>query len=285
MAAAISPMSESEKMKHLPALLLATLLASCTTESKKIEPQYFPNTEACFLLYNVKTQQFEKTINPERCKTRYPAASTFKVPLAVMAFDARILKDENQTLKWDGKKDEFREVANQDHNARTWMKESIVWFSQRITPRLGRKKLQKYLDGFDYGNQDLSAGLTLAWLVRPNGDAPALKISAYEQIEFMKKLWTNRLPASERAQKLTREITYLETSPNGFQLNGKTGSNFYNDDRKIHFGWFVAHLQKGDQEYITAANFTDLAPYAGEGFGGPRAKSETKRILADLGLW
>jgi beta-lactamase class D len=271
--------------KHLPALLIVALLIGCTTEPKTQEPKYFPNTDHCFLLFNVKTGLYEKTINEERCKTRYAAASTFKVPLAVMAFDAKILKDENQVLKWDGKRDAFREVANQDHNARTWMKESIVWFSQRITPGLGRREFQKYLIDFEYGNRDLSAGITQAWLVRPTNDAPALKISAFEQIEFMKKLWTGKLPASERAQKLTREITYLETSPNGFQLNGKTGSNFYNDDRKIHFGWFIAHIQKGDREYSSAANFTDLAPYTGESFGGPRAKSETKKILADMGLW
>jgi len=194
------------------------------------------------------------------------------------------LKDENVVLKWDGKKD-TRDVANQDHNAKTWMSDSIVWFSQRITQKLGKKKFQNYLNTFDYGNKDLSAGITEAWLVSPSDKRPALKISAYEQVEFMKKLWTDQLPASPRAMQLTRDITYIETSPNGFKLNGKTGSNFHDKQKKVHLGWFISHIKKADQEYIAVANFSDLNPVENKGYGGLRVREITKKILFDSGLW
>lgn len=273
--------------------LLATLLImGCTQKPTEVAvvPQMPPPAPAaaiasmkvCFLLYNMKTDRLEKVIGEEVCRERFPACSTFKVPLAVMAFDFGVLKDEEVVLKWDGKKGNRPEL-NQDHNAKTWMRDSVVWFSQRLTPRLGKRRLEKYLKDFEYGNKDLSAGITQAWLVSPSAKTSALKISGYEQLDFMKKLWRDQLAASKRSQRLTREITFLETSPNGFRLSGKTGSNVYEKDRKL--GWFISHLQKGDAEYLTVMNFSDLQPKADGEAGGPRAKKMTKDFLEARGLW
>lgn len=275
-------------MKKIFLFSLLILAASCVSKSPTAVPviptkNYFPDMKGCFLLYNVKTQTYEKVINQENCREQLVACSTFKVPLAVMAFDANILKDENVILKWDGKKDE-REVVNHDHTAKTWMRDSVVWFSQRLTPKLGLKKIKRYLAGFNYGNQDMSGGLKTAWLTAPDRE-PALKISAYEQKDFMEKLWTDKLPASPRAMKLTREITFLETSPKGYQLSGKTGSNFFADDRQKRLGWFISHLENGDQEYIAITNFTDLKPGNGASYGGAKAREITKLVLSDLGFW
>jgi beta-lactamase class D len=40
-----------------------------------------------------------------------------------------------------------------------WLKDSIVWVSQRITPLLGQEKFKAYLEKFHYGNTDISAAL------------------------------------------------------------------------------------------------------------------------------
>lgn len=263
-------------------ILFLLLLISCSS-GISTKMNYFPDMRGCFLLYNLKTNTFDKVIG-ETCKERFPACSTFKIPLAIMAFDSGVLKNEKQILKWDGKK-QFLEIWNKDHNAQTWMKESVVWFSQRITPILGEMKFQKYLNDFQYGNQDLSGGITQSWLTSPSEKTKKLAISAYEQVEFIKKLWTNQLPVSKRSMELTKNITYLETSPKGFRLSGKTGSNFFDINQTIHFGWFVSHLVKDDQEYIAVTNISDLKPSHSKFFGGFRAKEITKTILTNEGLW
>lgn len=269
-------------------LILILFISGCAGPKKmpndSTPQEYFTNLRGCFLLYNMKTKAFEKIIGEEVCREQLPACSTFKVPLAVMAFDSGIIKDKNATLKWDGVKNDLM-AHNQDHSAVTWMKDSVVWVSQRITPALGTKKLQKYLNDFDYGNKDISQGLRTAWLARPGDNSTALKISAYQQVEFMEKLWTDRLPASKQALQVTRELTYLEDSPKGYRLNGKTGSNSFEHNRSLKFGWFVAHLERSSQQYIAVTNIADLQPQSNPGYGGPRAKDLTKRILADLGLW
>lgn len=262
------------------------ILASCAKAPVKqpdLSTKYFKEVKGCFLLYNLKTQKYEYEIGAKYCQKRYPACSTFKVPLAVIAFDAGLLKNQTQVLKWDGKK-RWLETWNKDHNANSWMRESVVWISQRLTPELGARKLQSYLDKFNYGNKDLKGGLTQAWLNPPTNPI-GLKISAYEQVEFMKKLWTDKLPASVSAQKIARDLTYLELSPKRFQLYGKTGSSYYNQDSNIQFGWFVSRLSNGESDYIAITNLSDLAPYQGDSYGGPRAREITKKILAELGLW
>ena len=260
------------------------LLGAQSSADVKKDDVFFGASQGCFLLYNMKTGKFDQVIGEENCKVRHSPCSTFKVPLAVMAFDSGILKDEMQILKWDGVKDS-REVANKDHDARSWMKDSIVWFSQRLTPLMGKEKFQSYVDKFEYGNKDLSAGIKESWLVSPAADGPALKISGYEQIEFMKKLWTGKLPSSPRATKLTQEITFLEMTPKGYSFSGKTGSNSYGKNSKKALGWFISHIQKGDEEYLTAGNFLDVKPAESTDPGGFRMKEITKQILIQKGLW
>lgn len=281
----ISPMTKKISTSLAKVLFLVFFMSCAQTplpsETPQLTPNYFPQMKGCFLLFNRQTQEMDKIIGDDFCREELSASSSFKVALAVMAFDSGVLRDETVVLKWDGKKD-AREVVNRDHDARTWMRDSVVWFSQRLTPQIGRKKLKKYLHDFHYGNEDLSGGLTEAWLVGPDQKG-ALRISAYGQVEFMEKLWAGTLPVLPRAMELTRQITYLETAKNGAKLSGKTGSNFYQDRRRL--GWFISHLEKGGQEYIAVTNFADLLPPQENSYGGMRAKEITKQILADLGLW
>ena len=164
-------------------IILLFVMGACSSLNKKdgaftSEAQYFPKMKGCFLLYNMKTGQFDKIIGQKNCQERLSPCSTFKVPLAVMAFDSGVLKDESVILKWDGKKGP-RAVTNRDQNAKTWIRDSVVWFSQRLTPQIGKRKIDLYLIDFNYGNEDFSAGLTRAWLVPPGSKEPGLRISAY----------------------------------------------------------------------------------------------------------
>lgn len=275
-------------MNKIKFIIILFLFTSCSSHKeippeKLVESNPFIDLKGCFLLYNLKTNKFEKEIG-STCKDRFSACSTFKLPLAVMAFDSGILNDENQILKWDGRK-RMLEIWNKNQNAKSWINNSVVWVSQVITPQLGKKKLQSYLKKFKYGNEDISTGITTAWLNSPSDVRGSLAINGYEQVEFMTKLWGDKLPASKRSMALTRQIAYLETSPNGFKLSGKTGSNFYDKARKVQFGWFISHISKGNKEYIAVTNLSDLVPVETDLFGGYRAKQITKNMLQAEGLW
>ncbi|MCE9600497.1 MAG: penicillin binding protein transpeptidase domain-containing protein [Spirochaetia bacterium] len=271
---------------------MCAVFGFCLANVTSLHADPFDNKSGCFLLYSARAGGFLQEIGGQRCRDRYVACSTFKVPLAVMAFDSKVLKDETEVLRWDGKKAMIPEWER-DHNAITWMKESVIWFSQRLTPRIGETRIIKYLNDFDYGNRDMSGGPTEAWLVAPDSQGSALKISAYEQIEFLRRLYSGTLPVSDRAMTLTKSLLRIETTPGGFSFSGKTGSNFFkaapNEKHRRRLGWFIGRLARGSgstpEEYFVVTTFHDLESTDDTVFGGRRAREITKEYLKARGLW
>src|SRR5256885_452179 len=98
----------------------------------------FAGRDYCFEVYDLKADRIVLRAGDRRCAERVSPCSTFKVPLALMAFDRGVLEDERSPMKWDGR-DRGRDVWNRDQTAGSWMKYSVVWFSQRLTPALGMK--------------------------------------------------------------------------------------------------------------------------------------------------
>ncbi len=282
-------------MKPVTFALSLLALAGCassasrpaSTASPKIDARHFPGQNAVFLLYDLRAQAMAGTLNEGQAGLRHTACSTFKVPLAVMAFDAGLLTDESTALPWDGAQRSI-DSWNRDHTAATWMQNSVVWYSQELARRLGRERFQGYLDAFGYGNRDLSAGLTSAWLTVTRSETDpgrgSLQISPLEQLEFQRRLWTGKLPVSPEALRKGRALTFLETSPKGFTLHGKTGSG-YPPDVRGDFGWFVGHLEGHGGEWLTVAYFERTAEQADASFPGMLARRATRAILEENGLW
>lgn len=191
------------------------------------------------------------------CAERYSPASTFKVPLAVMGFDAGILKGAHDPAwTWH----EGIEAPKRDHKTvdpMTWERDSVLWYSREVTRRLGTEKFVSYVTQLDYGNKDLagdpgkSNGLTHAWL------ASSLVISPDEQALFIHKLLSGTLPLSQEAQTRTRTIIPVFDAPDGWRVHGKTGSIWLRDgkgqfDRTQPIGWFVGWAEKRGRRIVFA---------------------------------
>jgi beta-lactamase class D len=211
--------------------------------------------QSCWIVKDVKSG---RTVEKEGtlCEKRLPPCSTFKLPLAVMAFDSKVL-DEKSVWKWDKTPQKLKQWEK-DHDVKSWLRESVVWFSQRITTQLGLPRVQHYLKTFDYGNQDFSGGLTTAWL------GSTLRISAVEQSSLLVKLKQGAL-FPEAAK---RTLAVLPDEEGG--IIGKTGSCLPTEKEPFRVGWYVGY--RGDQAF--AHVFT--SPNA-PAFAGLEAK---KRVLA-----
>lgn len=286
-------------MKRALFALTLVLFAACAARPEvKLEAerqaeveQLFAGTEGCFLLYNLRTKSFESTFNKKYCYERSAPASTFKVPLAVMAADAGLVKSESIPFKWDGK-DKGLQVWNADQTAASWIKNSAIWVSQGLTKKLGRKKVTAYLKKFSYGNRDFSGDLDAAWLT----PAPffeggrreprnSLKISPFEQVDFLEALWRDELPVAKPAQALARSLLRLEEA-HGFALSGKTGSGYVGREADRRLGWFVAHVAGNGKEYLAVTRFEDREPAEKDAeTGGQRAREITELLLRSAGLW
>ncbi|WPZ36483.1 class D beta-lactamase [Thalassobaculum sp. OXR-137] len=192
------------------------------------------------------------------CDTRYSPASTFKIAIALMGFDAGILTSPSEPeMPFRKGYVDWREAWKQPTDPTRWMQESVVWYSQQVTSRLGLERFRSYVDGFDYGNQDLSGergednGLTDAWL------SASLKISPAEQVAFLQRMLAGELPVSQAAVENTAAITDYGVRPGGWHVHGKTGSGLPRDDKGSlmwgePFGWFVGWAERDGRRVVFA---------------------------------
>jgi len=260
--------------------MLSTTAFADTPNFKKI----FKDTDACFILFDLTTNKNVITYNSNRCNERVFACSTFKIPIAIMAFDQKILQDENTVIKWDQITRETVPSWNQDQTPKSWLQNSTVWVSQWIMPQIGMIKIKKYLRLFSYGNQDMSGGITKAWL------GYSLKISAYEQMNFLKNLWKGTLPISSHAMALLKKCLPKEITSSGNIFYGKTGAGYIDggeDPNGRMLGWFVGYVIHDNYQYVFVTNFTDLKSNSTESTAtnpGERAKRFTKEILQEMHL-
>jgi beta-lactamase class D len=197
------------------------------------------------------------------CDSRMSPASTFKIAISLMGYDAGILKNADQPqlpfkkgyVDW---RPEWRKPASPSR----WMRESVVWYSQQITKQLGADRYAGYVKAFGYGNQDLSGdpgknnGLTGAWL------SSSLQISPLEQVAFLGKLVRRELPVSARAYEFTGQITDYGLQPSGWRVHGKTGAGLpRNPDGSLRrgqpFGWFVGWAEKDERRVVFARLIQD----------------------------
>lgn len=217
------------------------------------------------------------------CDRRFSPMSTFKVPLAVMGYDAGVLVDERRP-SWDYRA-EFNapERARKTINPTSWESESIVWYSQELTRKLGMARFKEYVDRLDYGNRDVSGnpgrndGLTQAWL------ASSLAISPDEQVAFVRRLVERALPVSEQAHTLTMAILPEFAADGGWTVRGKTGTGWPTGktgaaDRSRSLGWFVGWAEKGDRRVAFAR--LELAPSTPD--APPGGLAARASLLADL---
>jgi beta-lactamase class D len=247
--------------------------------------KHFDGLDGCFILHDLKSDKTLVEYNVPRCRQRLPACSTFKIPLALMAFDSGVLSSASTSFKWDGVKHSLP-PWNADHTAASWMKDSVVWVSQRLTPLIGRQKIKAYLKDFDYGSQDMSGGMDRAWLTAAGfmrvPPRSTLTISAEEQVRFLSRMWRGKLGVSAQALALTNQITRLPSPITGAVLHGKTGSGLVGPKNKLRLGWFVARLQEGDKDHIAVVSFTDRKPNpTAPPYAGRQARDILFAILAE----
>lgn len=242
-------------MRHTWATALALLAASAAWTAP---------AAAKTLCTLVATPDGRMVLEAGDCASRVTPASTFKVPLAVMGFDAGFLKaPHDPVLAFKDGYVDWRPEWKQPTDPTRWLRYSVVWYSQQITHALGADALHRYAAAFDYGNADLSGdagkdnGLDRSWI------ASSLQVSPREQVAFLSKLVAGALPVSARSMELTRAIVETREA-DGWTVHGKTGAAFPRRadggfDRAHGWGWYVGWAEKGGDTYVFARLIGDEA--------------------------
>lgn len=250
---------------YLLAVLRLTFVYESTWEERPDFAKYFNDAgvKGGFLLYDLKNDKY-LAYNAERLQQGYIPASTYKIFNSLVALETGVIWDENEILKWDGVKREV-DSWNQDHNMRTAMKYSAVWFYQELARRIGLERMQHYVDLAGYGNKNINGGLDRFWLT---GE---LRITPREQIALLVRLYQNKLPFSQRAMDIVKDILIFEKKES-YVLRAKTGWSG-------QVGWFVGYVERKENVYFFANNIDIMKPE-----DATARVAITKALLRDLSL-
>lgn len=214
-------------------------------------------TVGAFAAYQTDDQHLIAS-DHSRAREAVLPASTFKIPNSIIALETGVVADPDKDIfKWDGVTREIKEW-NKDHTLRTAIAVSAVPVYQEIARRIGKERMQKYVDAFEYGNRNIGGGIDRFWL---SGD---LRISPLEQVAFVDRLRRRALPVSKRAQDLTADILPV-TKVGDSIIRAKTGltgvtDKSMTDGKGVAVGWLVGWVEKGSAQTVFALNLDVREP-------------------------
>lgn len=263
--------------------LVATTFAQNKNEEKPELKAVFDEykVEGAFVLYDLKQKKYIR-YNPTRARQRFLPLSTFKIANSLIALETRIVRDETEVLKWSGENYEI-DAWNKDLTFQEALQASCVPCYQQIARSVGENRMKKFLAKFKYGNRDISGGIDRFWL---DG---GLRISADEEVEFLKRFYTGKLAISLRSVEVVKKMLILDKQSN-YTLSGKTGLQLGLSPRAVprvsipvspKLGWFVGYLEQNGNVYFFATNIESANPL--ENFSAGRIEI-TKKILRRLGF-
>jgi beta-lactamase class D len=177
-------------------------------------------------------------------KTGFLPASTFKIPNSIIALETEVAKDDSTIFKWDGE-EKWNKNWEKDLTLKEAFHVSCVPCYQEIARKIGLKRMKNYLKKLNYGQMIFdSKTLDNFWL---DGNS---KITQFQQIQFLKKLYFSELPISKRTESIVKNIMKMEQT-NDYTLSAKTGLSVKNG---LDNGWYVGYFEVKNKVYFFATN-------------------------------
>jgi beta-lactamase class D len=190
-------------------------------------------------LYNGKSYIY----NSARANNRYPVASTFKIFNTLISLEEKAVSGKDDLLKWDGHVYDFPDW-NRDQTLESAFRSSCVWFYQELARRVGAETYRAYVGRSAYGELREPFEVTSFWL---DG---SLRISANEQVEFLRKVYLRTLPFNSSSYETLRQVMLAEKTPN-WSLWAKTGWAAGNTPQ---IGWYVGYVETAGDVWFFATN-------------------------------
>jgi beta-lactamase class D len=234
------------KMKKKALLLLAAILFFATSvqaEDAALQELFQSRKVKGTIVIASLDGATEYISNKARSEKRFLPASTFKIPNTLIALAEGAVANAQEIIKWDGK-DTGWAAWNKDQSIETAFPVSCVWFYQELAQRVGNSTYLSHLEQLQYGNKITGTDVTTFWL---EGD---LRISAQEQVTFLKKLYKEQLPYPKEHQDVVKKIMIVDETPQ-YVIRAKTGWTTQ-DNQQI--GWYVGYVTTEKQVWFFATN-------------------------------
>jgi beta-lactamase class D len=262
-------------------LLLACVLTHTAAFSQSITERDFKKhfdaygLRGSFLVFDVQAKSYT-AYDVKRCRQGFLPASTFKIPNTLIGLETGVIKDTSQVMKWDGVKRGFPQW-NQDLTLANALRVSCVPCYQQVARGVGTKRYNDWLPKLKFGKMVVTeATVDTFWLTGTS------RITQFEQIDFLRRLYADKLPVSVQNQRITKQLLLQKKTPT-YQLHGKSG--WTSQDRLHNNGWFVGWVQRTDgRVYFFALNAEpEPGQPADDKFVSGR-RAITEKILAELSI-
>ena len=216
-------------------LILTISLNAKDTELKKIFNDF--NVDGTIVIESLQ-KQTKCIYNDKRANTFFSPASTFKIPNTLIALNEELVNKDSIIL-WDKQIREY-ESWNKNQTLESAFKTSCVWCYKEFASKIDKNKYKNYLEELNYGNKIIGDNITDFWLDE------SLKLTAYGQIEFLKRLYKNDLPFKIENIDALKEIM-IDEKTNDYIIRAKTGW-------EGKYGWYVGYIETKDDVYFFATN-------------------------------
>ncbi|MBP7769491.1 MAG: class D beta-lactamase [Aliarcobacter sp.] len=180
--------------------------------------------------------------NDKRASMFLSPASTFKIPHTLIALNEGLITSDSLIL-WD-KTDKGMKAWNKNQTLESAFKVSCVWCYKEFALKIGEQKYKDYLKSIDYGNKNIGLDVSDFWL------DDSLKITAYGQIKFLKRLYANDLPFKIQDINTLKQIM-IEEKTEDYILRAKSG---WSTRFEQESGWYVGYVETKDDVWFFATN-------------------------------
>lgn len=230
---------------------------------------YFGEYEGTFVLYDTGNDTWN-IHNMDYATLRVAPNSTYKIYSALLGLENGYITPTSNDMVWNGQEYPIAEW-NANQNLTTALQNSVNWYFQLFDQTAGLEALENFYTNINYGNHDLSGGVSNFW------SESSLKISPIEQVEMLQRFYINEFNFDTDNVQTVKNALLLASNSNG-NLYGKTGTG--NINGKNISGWFIGYVETSNNIYFFALNIGSTNDATGS-----KASDITLSILSDMNIW
>jgi beta-lactamase class D len=242
-------------------LLIPALIALCSAGIADAQMLYthFKSRYGGLEIYDAQSK-LSFRVNTPRLQERLPPCSTYLLPHFAIALGTGVVKDGAAKIAFDASlhpgSESWPTAWRRDQTVVSALKDSVQWYAQQVGAQMGGARITQNLKRLKYGNADTTGDPGSFWL---SGN---LRISSFEQIDFLRALRENRLGFNPRVVETLRPGLVLERAAD-WTILGKYGSCPLPDG--THLGWLVGWVERGPKVwyYALTVDGKSLADLAG----------------------
>lgn len=215
-------------------LLIGTVVA-CTPNNVKsdagiVKLMDSAGMQGTFALMENGTEQFTITDLSRYKDSGYAPLNTFFIVPTLVALDKGYI----------------------NHNTSTWVSFDSTSYYQALIAKIGRTDILKTIDSLHYGKGVVSANMDQFWMDQ------SLRITADEQLGFIKKLYFNELLFQKRTQEIARKMILKEDNAN-YRLSYILATDTTTQSTATkNASWIVGYVEENKHPYFFVFNTNSL---------------------------